>query len=109
MIRLLLNILALLIVAYLVPGVSFEDFVSVFVASIVIGIINTLIKPILQIIALPITLLTFGVFALVINVLLLMLAGFIVPGFDIDGFWTALVASIVLSLVSWFLGHLAKD
>lgn len=109
LINLALNILALLVVAYLVPGFSFDSIQSVIVASIVIGIINTIIKPIFQILALPITIITFGIFALIINIFLLWAASWIVPGFDIVGLWTAVIGSIALSLISWFLSRLVKN
>lgn len=105
---LIVNTLALLAVSYIIPGFEVADLQSAVFAAIVIGVINTFIKPIVQLVALPISLLTLGIFAFVINVLLLMLAAYIVPGFDIDGFLTAIVASIVLSLVSAFLHKLAK-
>lgn len=107
LIRLLVNILALVIVAYLVPGFTLDTLMAALVAAVVIGIINTLIKPIIQLLALPITLITFGIFAFIINVALLWLASFIVAGFQIDGFFTAVIASIVLSLVSWFLNKIS--
>jgi len=107
--KLLINVFALFVVSYLVPGFSFDGATSIVVASVVIGVINTFIKPIIQIVALPISIITFGVFALVVNVALLMLAGWVVPGFHIDGFLSAFVASILLSLVSWFLERMTKD
>lgn len=107
--NLVVNILAILVVEYLVPGFSVNNLWTAFVASIVIGIVNTLIKPILQFIALPITILTLGLFAFVINVILLYLVSLIVPGFIIDSLLTAAIASIALSLVSWFLHKLAGE
>lgn len=107
--RLLINVLALWVVDYLVPGLMFTDFQSLFVSAIVIGIVNTFIRPILQVIALPITIITFGVGAILINVLLLWLVSYIVPGFEIDTFLTAVLASLLLSLVSWFLHRLASE
>lgn len=106
--RLLVNALALWVVDYIVPGLRFANLQSLFVSAVVIGVVNTFIRPILQVIALPITLITFGVGAILINVLLLWLVSFIVPGFYIDTFLTAVVASLLLSLVSWFLHHLAN-
>jgi len=108
-IRLAINVFALLIVEYLVPGFILESLASAIVAAIVIGIVNSLIKPILQLIALPISLFTFGISAFLINVALLWLTSFFVPGFEITSFGTAIIASIVLSLVSWFLHKLASD
>lgn len=107
--RLVINVFALYVVEYLVTGFRLENIWAATVAAIVIGIVNTFIRPVLQIITLPISIVTFGLFALFINVGFLYLASFVVPGFEIANFLTAFVASIVLSLVSWFLGHLAKD
>ena len=107
--RLSVNVFALLVVEYVVPGFSLASFWTAVVAAVVIGIVNTFIKPILQLIALPISLLTFGITAFLINVLLLWGSSKIVPGFSIADFNTALFASIVLSLTSWFLHKLARD
>jgi putative membrane protein len=109
LVRLAINAFALLIVEYLVPGFVLTDVRATIVAAVVIGVVNTFIKPILQIIALPISIITFGIGAFLINVLLLWLVSFLVPGFEIDNFLTAVIASIVLSLVSWFLHKLASE
>ncbi len=109
LIRLAINVFALLIVAYLVPGFILSDLTAAIVAAVVIGVVNTFIRPILQLIALPISVVTFGITAFLINVGLLYLTSKVVPGFEIDSFVTAIVASIVLSLVSWFLNKLASD
>lgn len=108
-VRLLLNALALVVVAYVMPGFDVADFGAAIVAAIVIGVVNTFIKPILLLVTLPITILTFGIFAFVLNVLLLMGVAAIVPGFAIDGFITAAIASIALALVSYFLQSLANE
>jgi len=108
-IRLAINVFALLVVEYLVPGFMLKDLWTAVVAAIAIGIVNTFIKPILQLIALPISLLSFGIAAFLINVLLLWGTSKLVPGFYIESFNTAIVASIALSLVSWFLNKLAID
>lgn len=107
--RLFVNVFALWIVDYLVLGLSFDDWQSLLVSAVVIGIVNTFIKPILQIVALPITLITFGIGAILINVLLLWGVSYVVLGFEIDTFLTAVIASLLLSLVSWFLHSLARD
>lgn len=107
--RLAINVFALLVVEYVVPGFFLASFWTAVVAAVVIGIVNTFIKPILQLIALPISLLTFGLAAFFINVLLLWGSSMLVPGFMIANFSTALVASLVLALVSWFLHKLASD
>lgn len=107
--RLAINVLALFVVEYLVPGFHLASIWTGIVAAIVIGLVNTFIRPVLQIIALPISILTFGIAAFLINVLLLWGSSKLVPGFEIAGFTTAIVAAIVLSLVSWFLHTLASD
>lgn len=109
LIRLTINVLALLVVEYLVPGFELSGYQAAIVAAIVIGVVNTFIRPILQLIALPISVLTLGVGAFLINVALLWLVALFVPGFEIASFITAVIASIVLSLVSWFLHKLASD
>ena len=103
-----INVFALLIVEYLIPGFILTDIMAAIVTAVVIGIVNTLIKPILQLIALPLSILTFGLTAFLINVTLLWLTSIFVPGFEITNFSTAILASILLSLVSWFLHKLAK-
>jgi len=107
--KLVINILALLVVEYLVPGFRLTNIETVVVTAIVIGAVNTFIRPVLQVIAFPISILTLGIFAFLINVSLLWFVSYIVPGFYINSFLTAAVASIVLSLVSAFLHKLARD
>src|SRR5512140_1609671 len=107
--RLAINVVALLVVEYLVPGFHLASIWTGVVAAIVIGLVNTFIRPILQLIALPISILTFGITAVIINVLLLWGSSKLVPGFEIATFWTAFFASILLALVSWFMHKLASD
>jgi putative membrane protein len=107
--HLLVNSLALWIVAYLIPGFEFIGWQAILVTAVIMGVVNTFIKPIFHIIALPITVLTFGIAAFFINVILLWLTALIVPGFEITSFLTAVIGSIALSLVSWFLHHLTKE
>lgn len=106
--KIIVYVIALLVVDYLIPGFSLANLGSTIVAAIVIGIINTFIRPVLQLIALPFSLITLGVAAFIINVLLLMLAATIVPGFEIDNFVTAAISSILLALVNMFLHKLAR-
>jgi putative membrane protein len=108
LIRLGINVFALFVVEYLVPGFHLDGIWTAVVAAIVIGIVNTLIKPILQFVALPISILTLGISAFLINVSLLYLVSKTVPGFEIQSFTTAIIASIVLSLVTWFLHKLVR-
>lgn len=109
MIKLLITILSLFIVEKIVPGFYVDSFWTAVVVAVVLGIINTFIKPILQIIALPISIATLGISAFLINVGLLMLVGAIVPGFEIAGFWVAVIASVAITMVNWFLNKLIKD
>ena len=106
--QLAINVFALLVVEYLIPGFILSDIKAAVVTAVVIGIVNTLIKPIIQLIALPLSILTFGLTAFLINVVLLWLTSIYIPGFEITNFATAILASIMLSLVSWFLHKLAK-
>jgi len=101
---------ALLITANIVPGFYVKNFVAALVAAIVIGLVNAFIRPILAILAFPITLLTLGLFTLVINALTLWLASALTPGygFEIRGFLPALLGSIVLSIVSSVINYFAR-
>ncbi len=105
----ILSAIAIGITAYLLPGVHINGGVTtLLVLSVVLGLINAILKPILKLLTLPITILTLGLFSLVINALMILLASSIVPNFVVDGFWWALLFSIVLSLVNWFFAGL-KD
>jgi putative membrane protein len=100
----LISALAILVAAYLIPGAQIT-LIGAFVLAVVLGLINITLKPILFILTLPITILTLGLFSLVINAALIMLASLIVPGFIVAGFWTALLFSIVLSLINLLFGR----
>ncbi|OGG34526.1 hypothetical protein A2363_04955 [Candidatus Gottesmanbacteria bacterium RIFOXYB1_FULL_47_11] len=107
-VRWVLNALALYIVATILPGIHLSDFGSALVAVVIIGLVNVLIKPILFLLTLPVTVITFGLFAFVLNALMLMLASALTPGFKIDGFGTALLGSILLSLITTVLYSLVQ-
>lgn len=102
----ILAAVAIGIAAYLIKGVT-VTLVGAFVLAIVLGIIHTFIKPIVTLLTLPITILTLGLFSLIVNALFVLLASVIVPGFSVDGFWSALLFAIVLSLVNAFF-HLLE-
>jgi len=99
----ILSALIIFSIGYLLPGIHVLNFTSALVMVLVMGIINAVIKPILLIFTLPINILTLGLFTFVINTLLVLLAAKIVPGFKIDGFWWALIFSIIFSLINSFL------
>ncbi|MDD4135535.1 MAG: phage holin family protein [Candidatus Shapirobacteria bacterium] len=101
--QLLISAFAFYVTAYLIPGFVISGWQALVVISIVWGVLTLIIRPILILLTLPINFLTLGLFTFVINALLLMLMTKIVPGFSISGFGTALLASIVLSLVNMFL------
>ena len=92
--------LVIMFISWLIPGILVENFLSAMLVCIVMALINAFIKPILQLISLPITILTLGLFSLVINALLFMLAGAITPGFLVAGFWSALAGAVLLGLFS---------
>lgn len=100
--RILVSVLAVLITSYLLPGVHIHDFITALLVAVVLAILNTFIKPLLIILTLPITVFTLGLFLLVINAFLILLASRLVSGFQVDGFWWALLFSIILSLISSF-------
>jgi putative membrane protein len=94
-----ISAIAIGVTAYLLPGVG-VTFVGAFVLAIVLAIINVMIKPVIFILTLPINILTIGLFSLVINAFLVWGAALVVPGFDVDGFWSAFFFAIILALVN---------
>jgi putative membrane protein len=99
----LISTLAVIITAYLLPGVSVRSFWTALLVALVLGIINAIIRPIFVILTLPLTVVTLGLFLFVINALLILLTSAVVPGFEVRGFWWALLFSLVLSVISWAL------
>src|SRR5258705_983970 len=97
--RLILNAAALLLVAYLYPGVHVEGCGSALIAALVLGLVNAVLRPILIILTFPVTLLTLGLFIFVINALLFWLVAEIVPGLTVSGFWAAMLGSILYSII----------
>lgn len=103
LIHFLVSTLAILITAYILPGVHVTGFWAAFVLAIVLGIVNTIIRPVLIILTLPLTVLSLGISVLFINGLLIVLATYIVPGFTVASYWSAFFFAIVLAVVSWIL------
>ncbi|MEQ9279305.1 MAG: phage holin family protein [Balneola sp.] len=99
----LLNSVAVFATSKILPGVEIKNFWSAIVVAALLAIVNTFLTPIIQLIALPVTLITLGLFALVINTLMIMLVDALVDGFKIKNFWWALLFGIVMSLVSGIL------
>lgn len=96
--------LALWVASAIFSGIRFSDKQSLFVAALLLGFANAIVRPVLIVLTLPLTLITFGFFLLVINALVIMLVAAIVPGFKVSGFWTAFFASIFIAIFSFFIG-----
>ena len=102
----ILNAVALLIVAYILPGITVASFGSALIAALVLGLLNTLVKPVLILLTLPITIVTLGLFLLVLNALVFWFAGSVLKGFQVNGFWWAVLGAVVYSIVSGLLSRL---
>lgn len=100
LIRLILNTFAVIITSYILPGVELRGFLTAVLVAIVIGFLNLFVKPLLILLTIPVTVFTFGLFLLVINALIILMADSIVHGFMVHGFWWALGFSIILTLVN---------
>ena len=99
LLRWILFALAVLFIGWLLPGISISGFLAALILVVVIALINAFLRPLINFLTLPINFLTLGLFGLVINALLFMLAGFLVPGVEVANFWWALLASLILSLL----------
>ncbi|MBS3920300.1 MAG: phage holin family protein [Deltaproteobacteria bacterium] len=105
-VRLIINMVAILVIAYLFPSLIWVDhFLAALVAAFLLGIVNAILRPILVLLTFPLTLLTLGLFLLVINGLMLWLVSALVRGFHVNGFWGAVLGSILISIVSWILSR----
>lgn len=104
LLQLLLTALAAFLAAKFTPGVSITSFWTAILLAIVLALLDTFVKPFLQFISIPVTLLTLGLFLLVINAVIILLASYLVTNFHVSGFWAALLYSIIFSFVSWLLG-----
>lgn len=109
-IQLIISTLAVLISSYLLPGVSIENnsFLTALVVASVLAFLNTVVKPIMVLFTIPVTIFTFGFFLLVINAFMILLAAKLVEGFHVDGFWSALFFSLILSLVTSILESIKR-
>ncbi|MDQ1315908.1 MAG: putative rane protein [Pseudomonadota bacterium] len=105
----ILNAVALLAVTYLLPAIQVSGFGTALVAALVLGFINTLVRPLLAILTLPITVLTLGIFYLVLNGLLFWFASALLPGFQVEGFWAAVFGAILYGVIAWALSALIPN
>lgn len=92
--------LAIMFVGWIIPGISISSFGTALIASVVIALVNLFIKPILVFLTLPINIMTLGIFILVINALLFMFVAYLVPGIEVEGFWSAFLGALILSILS---------
>ena len=104
----LINAVALMAVAYLLPGIAVSSFVTALVAALVLGLVNAVIRPVLVLLTLPATILTLGLFIFVINGLLFWFVGSFIEGFVVQGFWAGFMGAILFSIVSWLLSALVQ-
>ncbi|MFT4174464.1 MAG: phage holin family protein [Rhodocyclaceae bacterium] len=109
LLRWALNAVALMLVPQIVPAISVASFMAALAAALLIGLVNALIRPVLLILTLPITLLTLGIFALVINALMFWLVSQLVSGFHVPGFWPAMWGAIVYAVLTWLVNVALSD
>jgi putative membrane protein len=102
----LINAVALLALPYLLPSIHVASFATALAVAVVLGLINTLVRPLLLVLTLPVTLLTLGLFIFVINGMMFLLAAWLLEGFVVDGLWAGVLGSTVYSLISWLLTKL---
>ena len=107
--RLLLNALAVVILSYVLPGVGVDSMFTAIIVAIVLSILNFLVKPILVILTLPITILTLGLFLLVINAIIILLTSNLIDGFQVTSFWWAIIFSLLLSFLQAILHSILKE
>lgn len=106
--RLLISTVAVIVSAYVLPGVGVNSFLTAVLVAIILSVLDVLVKPILVILTIPFTIMTLGLFLLVINAIIILLASSLIDGFTVDGFWYALLFSIVMSLINSLLGGSSK-
>lgn len=104
-IRWLILTLAVWVAAHIIPGITYDMWQSLLIAALVLGILNVFVKPLLMLVSLPFIVVTLGVFLILINALLLKLTAWLVTGFHVGSFWSALGGGLVISIVSFFFGR----
>lgn len=109
LVALVLNALALIVTSKIVPGFEVSDFTQAVLAAVVLGVVNTFIKPILGFITAPLSIITLGLFAFVVNAVVLFIVSAVVPGFHVNGWTPAILGAIVLSIVATVLSAVLKD
>lgn len=107
--KLILSAVAVILVSYLLPGVYVDDFFTALILALVLALLNGLVKPILIVFTIPLTFVTLGLFLLVINAIIILMADSLVSGFQVEGFWWALLFSILLSITNSLLTDLSQS
>ncbi len=107
--RILITAILVMVISYYLPGVRVESFGTSIIVAIVLGLLNIFIKPILVLFTLPVTIITFGLFLLVINALIILFCSEIVSGFEVTSFWVALLFSIILSIMQSLMFSFSKE
>ncbi len=108
-VKLVITAIAALLTSKLLPGVIINDWVDAVLLAAILALFNTFLKPIIVVLTIPVTIVSLGLFLLVINAGLVMLADYILPGFAVSGFWTALFFSIILTIITWLLEAIFLD
>ncbi|MCK4287852.1 MAG: phage holin family protein [Bacteroidales bacterium] len=103
-IKLLITAVVVMFTAWILPGIQIKNYWSAIIVAIILALLNIFVKPVMVFLTIPLTIITFGLFLFVINALIILLAGAIVSGFKVMGFWWALAFSIIISLISYILG-----
>jgi len=109
LIKTILSTLAVIMTAYLLPGVHVRNFISALWVALILALLNIVLKPLLVILTIPVTILTFGLFLLVINAVLVLIADDFVSGFFVESFWWAVLFSIIMSLITYLMGLTTKS
>lgn len=108
-VKLLLTGISVIIASYILDGVYVESYLTAVIVAAVLALLNAAVKPILVLFTIPITFLTLGLFLLVINAIIILMVDYFVPGFSVDGFWWALLFSIILAIVNSIFEELNKS
>lgn len=107
LVKLLLSSLAVILSSYLLPGVTVDSFLTSLIVALLLSLLNVTVKPLLIVLTIPLTVLTLGLFLLVINSLIILLADAVISGFTVDGFWWALLFSLILALINSLLANIS--
>ncbi len=108
-VKILLTAIAVVVLSKLLPGVAVDGFLTAIIVAIIIALLKFIVRPILVILTLPITIITFGLFLFIINAIIILIADYFIGGFDVSGIWIALLFSILLSIFQSILFTLIRD